>query len=83
VLPGRSLSDPGFEMPWEEGRATAPNPPGPPEEPDVRPAGGTWKDARVMDVPPAEGPEPHRPAPPEPLDPGTSVVPEPEEDEGE
>jgi NADH-quinone oxidoreductase subunit E len=84
VLPGRSLSDPGFKLPWEDAGA-APDRPGPPEEPDVHPAGGTWKDAEVLDVPPAEGPPPHRPPPPEPLYPGTSETPEPEpeEDEGE
>jgi NADH-quinone oxidoreductase subunit E len=50
VLPGRGLPDPGYRVP--------PSPrqePGPPEEPDVHPAGGTWKDAAVLDVPPAEG----------------------------
>jgi NADH-quinone oxidoreductase subunit E len=82
VLPGRGLPDPGFKLPWEGGGPPAPDRPGPGAEPDVRPAGGTWKDAEVLDVPPAEGPPPHRTAPPEPLDPGTSVVPEPEEDEG-
>ncbi|HEX2126571.1 MAG TPA: NAD(P)H-dependent oxidoreductase subunit E [Thermoleophilaceae bacterium] len=52
VLPGRGLADPGYSVP--------PSPrqePGPPEEPDVHPAGGTWKDAEVLDVPPAEGEE--------------------------
>ena len=33
--------------------------PGPPEESDVHPAGGTWEDEQVLDVPPAEGPPPH------------------------
>ncbi len=50
VLPGRGLPDPGYTVP--------PSPrqqPGPPEEPDVHPAGGTWKEAEVLDVPPAEG----------------------------
>jgi NADH-quinone oxidoreductase subunit E len=50
LLPGRGLPDPGYRVP--------PSPrqePGPPEEPDVHPAGGTWKDAEVLDVPPAEG----------------------------
>jgi NADH-quinone oxidoreductase subunit E len=83
VLPGRGLPDPGFKLPWEDGGPPAPDRPGPGEEPDVHPAGGTWKDAAVLDVPPAKGPPPHRPAPPEPLDPGSSVVPEPEQDEGE
>ncbi len=48
------------------------DPPGPPAEPDVHPAGGTWKDAAVLDVPEPtsteEGHAPHR----EPLDPGSS-----------
>jgi NADH-quinone oxidoreductase subunit E len=83
VLPGRGLSDPGFRLPWEEGGPPAPDRPGPGEEPDVHPAGGTWKDAELLDVPPAKGPAPHRPPPTEPLSPGTSEVPEPEEDEGE
>jgi len=47
VLPGRGLADPGYEVP-----ASPQQPPGPPEEPDVHPAGGTWKDAEVLDVPP-------------------------------
>jgi NADH-quinone oxidoreductase subunit E len=83
VLPGRGLPDPGFRLPWEQGGPPAPDRPGPGEEPDVHPAGGTWKDAEVLDVPPAEGPQPDRPAPPEPLYPGTSEAHEPEEDEGE
>jgi NADH-quinone oxidoreductase subunit E len=52
VLPDRGLADLGYRVP--------PSPrqkPGPPEEPDVHPAGGTWKDAEVLDVPPAEGEE--------------------------
>jgi NADH-quinone oxidoreductase subunit E len=80
-FPGRGLSDPGFRLPWEEGGA-APERPGPPEEPDVHPAGGTWEDAEVLDVPAAEGPPPHPRPIPQPLDPGTSEVPEPQE-EGE
>jgi NADH-quinone oxidoreductase subunit E len=79
-LPGRGLPDPGFRLPWAEGGA-APDRPGPPEEPDVHPAGGTWEDAQVLDVPPAEGPPPHPRPTLHPLDPGTSVVPEPSEDE--
>jgi NADH:ubiquinone oxidoreductase subunit E len=52
VLPGRSLEDPGFALPWEQGRqspvpgpqgegpssASAPNPEGPPTPPDPSPA---------------------------------------------
>jgi NADH-quinone oxidoreductase subunit E len=47
VLPGRGLPDPGYRVP-----ASPRQRPGPPEEPDVHPAGGTWKDAEVLDVPP-------------------------------
>jgi NADH-quinone oxidoreductase subunit E len=50
VLPGRGLPDPGYTVP-----PSPRQPPGPPEEPDVHPAGGTWKEAEVLDVPPAEG----------------------------
>jgi NADH-quinone oxidoreductase subunit E len=39
VLPGRGLADPGYTP------GTVPDRPGPPEEPDVHPAGGTWKDS--------------------------------------
>jgi NADH-quinone oxidoreductase subunit E len=49
ALPGRGLTDPGYSVP--------PSPrqePGPPEEPDVHPAGGTWKEAELLDVPPAD-----------------------------
>jgi NADH-quinone oxidoreductase subunit E len=47
VLPGRGLPDPGYQVP-----ASPHQPPGPPEEPDVHPAGGTWKEAELLDVPP-------------------------------
>ncbi len=77
-FPGRGLSDPGFALPWAESGA-APDRPGPSEEPDVHPAGGTWRDDAVLDVPPAAGPPPHPREIPEPLDPGTSVTPEHEE----
>jgi NADH:ubiquinone oxidoreductase subunit E len=77
-LPGRGLPDPGFQLPW-----TAPDRPGPPEEPDVHPAGGTWEDAQVLDVPEVDEPLHGPPTPPQPLDPGTSVVPEPHEEEDE
>lgn len=40
VLPGRGLPDPGYSLPAAPEQA-----PGPPEEPDVHPAGGTWRDA--------------------------------------
>ena len=59
-------------------RLTQVEPPAPAGGPDVHPAGGTWKDAEVLDVPPAEGPPPHKREIPEPLDPGTSVTPEEE-----
>jgi hypothetical protein len=74
-LPGRGLADPGYSLP-----GTAAERPASDEEPDVHPAGGTWQDEQVLDVPPAEGPPPHPRSIPEPLDPGTSVTPE-EEDE--
>jgi NADH-quinone oxidoreductase subunit E len=73
-LPGRGLSDPGFRLP-----STAADRAAPTEEPDVHPAGGTWEDKQVLDVPPAEGPPPHPREIPQPLDPGTSVTPEDEE----
>jgi NADH-quinone oxidoreductase subunit E len=47
VLPGRGLPDPGYQVP-----PSPHQPPGPPEEPDVHPAGGTWKEAELLDVPP-------------------------------
>jgi NADH:ubiquinone oxidoreductase subunit E len=74
-LPGRGLSDPGYQLPW------APDRPGPPLEPDVHPAGGGYHDGELLDVPPAEGPPPHPRPPLRPLEPGTSIVPEPEEEQ--
>jgi NADH-quinone oxidoreductase subunit E len=71
VLPGRGLSDPGYTP-----GGAVPDRSGPAEEPDVHPAGGTWKDAEVLDVPPAKRP-PRRPDPPRPISPGTSVAGEP------
>jgi NADH-quinone oxidoreductase subunit E len=76
ALPGRGLSDYGYRLPWEGG-GVAPDRPGPPEEPDVHPAGGTWKDAEVLDVPPAGDTREGGPSPPEPLSPGTSYAGEP------
>jgi len=73
-LPGRGLPDRGFHLPWR-----AADRPGPPEEPDVHPAGGTWKDAAVLDVPEVDEPLHGPPSPPQPLDPGTSQVPEEDE----
>ena len=52
-----------------------------PEHPKAEPAGGAWPDTADVDPPPAKGPAPHRPAPPEALDPGTSDAHEPEEGE--
>jgi NADH-quinone oxidoreductase subunit E len=77
-LPGRGLPDPAFRLPWAEGGAAA-NRSGPPEEPDVHPAGGTWKDADLLDVPPARSEAEGAPRPPEPLSPGTSYAGEPED----
>ena len=69
VLPGRGLPDPGYRVPVAGDQAA-----GPPEEPDVHPAGGTWKEAELLDVPEAEGPPPHKREGLHPLDPGTSIV---------
>jgi NADH-quinone oxidoreductase subunit E len=75
VFPGRGLPDPDYALPWQKG-AHQPERPMPPEEPDVHPAGGTWKDRELLDVSPAEGPPP-RPKPLlRPIDPGTSEAPE-------
>jgi len=71
VFPGRGLADPGFRIP-----SAADQPAGPAEDPDVHPAGGTWKEAELLDVSPAKGPPPHRREGLHPLDPGTSVAPE-------
>jgi NADH:ubiquinone oxidoreductase subunit E len=79
-FPGRGLSDPDFHSPWAE-RGAAPDRPGPGAEPDVHPAGGTYADGELLEVPPAEGPPPHARPELRPLDPGTSVVPEPEEEQ--
>jgi NADH-quinone oxidoreductase subunit E len=76
VLPGRGLGDPGYSIP-----AAPHQDEGPPEEPDVHPAGGTWKEAELLDVPPAAGPAPHGREPLHPLEPGTSVTPEEEQTE--
>jgi NADH-quinone oxidoreductase subunit E len=69
VLPGRGLEDAGFRLP-----DPAPQPEGEPEPPKFEPAGGAWPETADVDPPPAEGPAPHRPSPPEPLAPGTSVL---------
>jgi NADH-quinone oxidoreductase subunit E len=72
-LPGRALSDAGYRLPWEVA-GSAPDRPGPPAEPHVHPAGGTWQDAEVLDVPPVpESPDKRQP-PPMPLSPGTSLA---------
>ena len=70
VLPGRGLPDPGYSLP-----STSDPRDGAQEDPDVHPAGGTWKDAALLDVPPAVGPDEGVPGPPEPLAPGTSEPP--------
>jgi hypothetical protein len=46
----------------------------------VHPAGGTWEDAQVLDVPEVDEPLHGPPVPPQPLDPGTSEVPDPHEE---
>jgi NADH-quinone oxidoreductase subunit E len=69
VLPGRGLSDRDFSLP-----TPAPQPEGAPEHPTFQPAGGAWPETADVDPPPAEGPPPHRPAPIEPLAPGTSYA---------
>ena len=79
-FPGRGLSDPGFRLPWEEGGAAPPRSRAE-VDPDVHPAGGGYRDGELLDVPPAEGPPPHARPTLHPLDPGTSVVPEPPDDE--
>ena len=75
VLPGRGLPDPGFRLP-----DTAPDVEGRPAHPSVHAAGGEWPNDE-LDVPPAEGPPPHRGPIVEPQSPGTSVTGEAEEDE--
>ena len=70
VLPGRGLPDSGYALPWE-GRGVAPDR-GLPAEPDVAPAGGTWKGPTAEEVPPAVGPSTGQPPPPRPREPGTS-----------
>ena len=75
VLPCRGLEDPGYSIP-----VPAPQPDGPPEHPSVHAAGGEWPDGE-LDVPPSEGPPPHPRTISEPLLPGTSVTPDPEEGE--
>jgi NADH-quinone oxidoreductase subunit E len=77
-FPGRGLSDPGFDYPWAEGGA-APDRSAAYSEPDVHPAGGSYRDGDLLDVPPAEGPPPQPSSIQEPLEPGTSVTPEEEE----
>jgi NADH-quinone oxidoreductase subunit E len=68
VLPGRGLPDRGFTLP-----PTAPEVPGPTPHPSMHPAGGEWP-YDELDVPPAEGPPPHRGPIVEPLSPGTSFA---------
>jgi hypothetical protein len=81
-FPGRGLPDRGFRLPWQEGGA-APDRSETYSEPDVHPAGGTFRDGELLDVPPADGPPPHPRPTLHPLEPGTSVTPEPDEQEPE
>jgi NADH-quinone oxidoreductase subunit E len=69
VLPGRGLEDDDFRLP-----EPAPQPEGEPEHPKFEPAGGAWPETADVDPPPAQGPPPHRPDPPEPFAPGTSLA---------
>ncbi len=71
LLPGRGLPDPSYRLPWQGGAGPAVRP-GPAEEPDVSPAGGTWKDAEVLDVPAGRETGEGQPPPRQPLEPGTS-----------
>ena len=48
VLPGRGLGDSDYTRASKGPRT------GPPGHPDVHPAGGTWRDAEILDVPPVE-----------------------------
>ena len=80
-FPGRGLPDRGFRLPWADGGA-APDRSATYSEPDVHAAGGSYRDGDVLDVPPAEGPPPHARPTLHPLEPGTSVTPE-QEDEAE
>jgi len=75
VLPGRGLPDPGFRLP-----DTAPEVEGPAAHPSIHPAGGEWPNDE-LDVPPSEGPAPHRGSIVEPLSPGTSRATGPREDD--
>jgi NADH:ubiquinone oxidoreductase subunit E len=77
VLPGRSLEDPGFSIPFP-----APQPDDQPEHPSIHAAGGEWPDDEELEVPPSEGPPPKPKPISEPLEPGTSLAKEPGE-EGE
>jgi NADH-quinone oxidoreductase subunit E len=46
VLPGRSLEDPGYQLPWQgpQSSVLSPQSEGRPSAPDVKPAGGTVQD---------------------------------------
>jgi NADH-quinone oxidoreductase subunit E len=79
-LPGRGLSDPGYRLPWDDG-GVAPDRSGEVAEPDVHAAGGGYRDGELLDVPTAEGPPPHPRPTLHPLDPGTSVTPEEDEEQ--
>jgi hypothetical protein len=78
-FPGRGLSDPGYRLPWADGGVSADRSESY-SEPDVHAAGGSYRDGDLLDVPPAEGAPPHPQPTLQPLDPGTSVTPEEEEE---
>lgn len=65
-FPGRGLTDEGFQLRYLDD----PGPDG--TDPDVHPAGGTWKDAALLDVPEPTSTKEGHPGPPEPKDLGTS-----------
>jgi NADH:ubiquinone oxidoreductase subunit E len=69
VLPGRGLPDPDFRLP-----DTAADVEGPLAHPSLHAAGGEWPEGEGVDVPPAEGPPPHRKPITEPFAPGTSYA---------
>jgi NADH:ubiquinone oxidoreductase subunit E len=66
AFPGRGLGDEGFEL------RTLPDRGPDGSDPDVHPAGGTWKDAALLDVPAPSSTKEGHPGPPEPKDIGTS-----------
>jgi NADH-quinone oxidoreductase subunit E len=71
ALPGRGLSDPAYRLPWQGGPGPADRS-GAPADPDASPAGGGWKEADALDVPPGGESRRGQPLPSQPRDPGTS-----------